>query len=70
MRRLLFEPLVQMSVIELKILQDALCDPYYDVEANWIMVLFEEMQEYKPLVACWIVLGEILHKLYSVERWG
>ena len=43
--QLLFEPLAQLSVIELKVLQDALCDSYYNVEMNCIIGFLEEMQE-------------------------
>ena len=46
----------------MKVLWDALCNSYYEVEANCKIALFEEMQEYKPLAACSIVLGRVLGK--------
>jgi hypothetical protein len=33
--QLLSEPFAQLSVIELKVLQVALCDSYYDMEVNY-----------------------------------
>jgi hypothetical protein len=47
--QLLFEPLANLSVIELKVLRDALCDFYYDVEVNCIIGLFEEMYDKPPI---------------------
>ena len=69
---------ISLVVIELKVLWDVLCDSYYDVMVNYKIVLFEEMQWYKPPTACWIVLGRILGRsccnafgrLYSLERLG
>ena len=49
--QLLFEPLAQLSVTVLKVLWDALCDSYYDMEVNYKIFLFKEMQEYKPPTA-------------------
>ena len=40
---LISKPLVQLSVIELKVVQDALCDSYYDVEVNCKIGLLKEM---------------------------
>ena len=45
----LFEPLANLIVIELKVLRDALCDSYYDVEVNCIIALFEEMRDRPPI---------------------
>ena len=38
--KLLFEPLAQLTAIELKVLKDALCDSCYDVEVNYKIGLF------------------------------
>jgi hypothetical protein len=40
---LLSEPLLQLSVIEFKVLSDALCVSYYIVEVNYNFYLFEEI---------------------------
>jgi hypothetical protein len=48
---LLSKPLAQFNVIELKVLWDALCDSYYDVEVNCKIGLFEGVHEYKPVIA-------------------
>ena len=41
--RLLSEQLAPLSVIELKVLRDALCDFYHDVKVNYKFVLSMEL---------------------------
>lgn len=50
--QLFSKPLAKSSVIELKVLKDAICDFYYDMEVNYKIVYYpEEKQEDEPLVA-------------------
>ena len=67
-----------MSVIELKVLHDVPYDSYGDVHVNCKIGLFEEIQEYKPPSAHWIVFGRSLSRvcdnvfgqLYTLKRCG